>query len=419
MLINPPTWTQNGKYTAEQDRRLVGAIVRTEGVANATSLVPKVVANSRTVSIGSGGAYIEGDYGQSGGSGMYFSYNDGAYEVAIPTAGTLARYDLIVLRIYDSSVSGSINEARLEVISGTAASSPRIPSVPLSAIAIGAVRVNKGTTNIQAADLSDQRTIAQLNGGVLGNVDTGQASRLNQTASPTNPVLITGKGNPESLQISTGSGFKPVGGSEIVGRSNELPKSAPEGSIVTASRDGRTYQMANGRWKLVAGWGPNVVIGRTADGSFTGPYIGGMLLNTGNTTGWGDEVPRSSDDYATYFSMVKGTTGTKLAKAGGITFKRPGMYHVEFMYHVVGLRAGTRVRGRLSGPGITHFSAADRQYNSSQITKGEEKIVSTSGTISVTNTNNATHGKIVPWVSTSAPVTLSTVIMKVELQYEF
>ncbi len=62
MLINPPTWTQNGSYTAEQDRRLIGAIVRTEGVANASSMVPTVVSNSRQVSISAGGAYINGDY---------------------------------------------------------------------------------------------------------------------------------------------------------------------------------------------------------------------------------------------------------------------------------------------------------------------------------------------------------------------
>lgn len=419
MLINPPTWTQNGKYTAEQDRRLVGSIVRTEGVANASSLVPKVVANSRAVSIGSGGAYINGDYGKSGGGGMYFSYNDGAYEVAIPSAGSLSRYDLIVLRIYDSSVSGSVNEARIEVISGTPAASPRIPSVPLSAIAIAAVRVNKGTTGVQSSDLSDQRTIAQMNGGVQGNVDTSQASRLNQIATPTNPVLITQRSNPESLQMSTGGGFRPVGGAEIVGTKSDLPKSAPEGTMATATKEGRTYQMKDGRWKMIAGWGPHVVIGRTPDGKYTGPYIGGMLLNTGNTTGWGDEVPRSSSDYSTYFSVVKGTTGTNVSKAGGIVFRRPGMYHVEFMYHVVGLRAGTRLRGRLSGPGISQFTAADRQYNSSLITKGEEKIVSTSGTISVTNTNKSTHGKIVPWVSPSSSVTLSTIIMKAELQYEF
>ena len=66
MLINPPTWTQNGSYTAEQDRRLIGAIVRTEGIANASSMVPTVVSNSRQISISAGGAYVNGDYAQTG-----------------------------------------------------------------------------------------------------------------------------------------------------------------------------------------------------------------------------------------------------------------------------------------------------------------------------------------------------------------
>lgn len=419
MLINPPTWTQNGSYSAEQDRQLIGALVRTEGIANASSMKPTVIANSRQVSIGAGGAYITGDYAQAGGGGMYFSYNDGAQEVAIPVASALARYDLIVLRIYDSGVSGSVNEARFDVVSGTPAVSPRIPAIPRSAIAICAVKVNAGSSQLQSSNLSDQRAIAQLNGNVSGSVYSAQESKLNQVASPTNPVLITKASDPSTLQMSTGGGFQSVGSSLIFTDKSDFPRTSAEGAIATSRRDGRTFQFRDGVWKFVWGWGPHVVIGRTADGSYSGPYLGGMLLNTGNTTGWNDEVPKSSSDYATYFSMVKGTTGTNLARAGGLTFRRPGMYHVEYMYHVVGQRAGTQVRGRLTGPGISHFTAADRQYNSSIIGKGEEKIVSTSGTVSVTNTNKATHGKLVPWVSVSAPVTFSTLILKVELQYEF
>ena len=420
MLINPPTWTQNGTYTAEQDRRLVGALVRTEGVVNISSMVPKVISGSRQVSISDGGAYIHGDYAQAGGGGTYFVYNDGAHEVAIPVAGTLDRYDLIVLRIYDSAVSGSVNEARFDVVSGTPAASPRIPAVPRSSIPIAAVKVNAGATQLWIASLTDQRVIAQMNGTVTGNVPNVQQTKLNQLASPSNPILITPESSPADLQISTGGGFQSVGSSQVYYAYSDFPKSASEGTIATATGTGRTYQMRDSRWKVMSGWGPHIVAGRTADVSYSGPYIGGLLINTGNTTGWNDEVPTSSSDYSTYFSLVKGTTGTNLARAGGITFRRPGMYHVEYMYHVVGVRSGsTQVRGRLTGPGISQFSAADRQYNSSTVAKGEEKIVSTSGTISVTNTNKTTHGKIVPWLSASAPLTLSTVILKVELQYEF
>lgn len=421
MLINPPTWTQNGSYTAEQDRRLIGAIVRTEGIANASSMVPTVVSNSRQISISAGGAYVDGDYAQTGagGGGMYFSYNDGAFEVALPVAGTIPRYDLIVLRIYDSAVTGSVNEARFEVVTGTPAASPRIPSVPGSAIAIAAVKINPGTTQVQKSDLSDQRTIAQFNGTISGNVSTSQETRLNQAASPTNPVLITQAGSTNDLKISTGSGFQSVGGSDIYHSASDLPKSASEGTIATILKTGRTYQYRENSWKLFSGWGPYITVGRTADSAHTGPYVGGLLLNAGSTSGWGDEVPKSSGDYSSYYTIVKGTSGSSLAKAGGINFKRPGKYHVEMRYQVIGRVNGTGVRSRMSAPGVSQFTAADNQENYVLLGKGQEHTISTSGTIIVSNTSGSTHGKLVPWMRTTAAVTLSTVLLRVEMEYEF
>lgn len=421
MLINPPTWTQNGSYTAEQDRRLIGAIVRTEGVANASSMVPTVVSNSRQVSISAGGAYINGDYAQTGagGGGMYFSYNDGAFEVALPVSGTVARYDLIVLRIYDSAVTGSVNEARFEVVTGTPAASPRIPSVPGSAIAIAAVKINPGTTQIQKSDISDQRTIAQFNGTISGNVSTSQASRLNQVASPTNPVLITQAGSTNDLKISTGSGFQSVGGSDIYYGMADLPRSATEGTIATLRATGRTYQYRQDSWKMFSGWGPYITVGRTADSSHTGPYVGGIILNAGSPSSWGDEVPKSSGDYSSYYTIVKGTSGSSLAKAGGIYFKKPGKYHVEMRYQVIGRVNGTGIRSRMSAPGVAQFTAADNQENYVLLGKGQEHTITTSGTIVVTNTSGKTHGKLVPWLRTTAAVTLSTLLLKVEMEYEF
>lgn len=419
MLINPPIWTQNGQYTAEHDRQLIGSIVRSEGVSDASSMRATVISNSRQISIGAGGAYINGDYANAGGGGKYFSYNDGAHEVAIPVPGTQSRYDLVVLRIFDSAVSGSANEARFEVIRGTQAGSPRIPAVPRSAIAICAVRVNPGATHLQSSNLSDQRTIAQFNGGVTGNVTAVQETKLNQVASPSNPILITRTNEPGAMKLSTGGGFQTIGASQVYYRDTEMPKTAPEGTIASSRGDGRTYIMRDRKWRFFAGWGPHIVIGRTRDSSHVGPYIGGIALNTGNTTGWGSETPRSSSDYAKYFSVTGGSTGTTLSRAGGANIRIPGMYHVEYRYQVRGLRAGTAIRSRVAAPGVTYFSAADNMENYDVIGRGEEKTMSSSSTISVTNTNNATHGKIIPWLRTSTAVTLSTVIMKIELLYEF
>lgn len=427
MLINPPTWTQNGSYTAEQDRRLIGAIIRTEGVANSSSMVPRIVANSRQVTISAGGAYVNGDYAHTGagGGGMYFSYNDGAFEVVLPVAGTIARYDLIVLRIYDSAVSGSINEARFEVVTGTPSESPRIPAVPGSAIAIAAVKINPGTTQIQASDLSDQRTIAQFNGTITGNVDTAQASRLNQIATPTNPVLITQAGSANDLKISTGSGFKSVGGSDIYHGMADLPRSATEGTIATLRATGRTYQYREGSWKMFSGWGPYITIGRSSlvDVHTGGPYIGALKLNAGASAaypgGWEDEVPQSSGDYASYYSFVEGTSGPTLSRGGGINLLRPGKYHVEARYRVRGRVNGTGVHTRLTAPGVDPFTSADNQEHYITINKDQEFIITSSSTVVATKTSGSTHGKILPRLTTSAPVTLLTVLLRVEMEYEF
>lgn len=421
MLINPPIWTQNGRYTAEHDRRLIGGLVRSEGVADTTSMRATAVSNSRQVSIGAGGAYINGDYDQAGGGGMYFGYNDGAHEVAIPVPGSSARYDLIVLRVYDSAVSGSTNEVRFDVITGTESTSPRIPAVPRSAIAICAVRTAPGATVVRDIDIADQRTVAQLNGGVTGNVDYTQQTKLNQVASPSNPILITRDNDPNTLQLSTGGGFQTIGGSQVYYQESEVPRSAPEGTIATSRAAGRTYQMRDGKWRFFAGWGPNITVGRTLDHySYLGPYLGGVALNTGNTTGWGDETPRSSSDYATYFSVTGGSSGTSISRAGGVTLRIPGMYHVEYRYQVRTTRAGTAVRSRIAGPGIGHFTAADNMEQYTVIQgRNEEHTFSNSSTISVTNTNKSTHGKIIPWLRTSSPVRMMTFIMKIELLYEF
>lgn len=417
MLTNPPIWTQNGRYTAEHDRRLIGGLVRSEGVSDTSSMRATVVANSRQVSIGSGGAYINGDFAQTGGGGMYFSYNDGAQQVAIPSAGTQPRYDLVVLRIYDSAVSGATNEARFEVIRGTQAGSPRIPAVPRSAIAICAVRVNTGATHLQSGNISDQRTIAQTNGGVTGNVTSTQATKLNQVASPSNPILITRSSAPGTMELSTGDGFQTVGSSQV--HRYAIPKSASEGTIATSRSEGRTYQMRDGRWRFFSGWGPFITVGLTRDTTHVGPYIGGIILNTGNTTGWGAETPRSATDYSQYFSVVRGTSGSTISRAGGVNILTPGQYQVEFRYQARAIRAGTAIRSRIGAPGVGHFTAADNQEMYNIVGKGQESTISTSSTVTVTNTNSKIEGKIIPWVRASSPITLSTILMKVELIYEF
>ena len=423
MLVNPPLWTQNGTYSAEQDRSLIEAMVRTEGVVNTTSMVPTVITNSRQVSIGAGGAYVKGDYATSGGRGMYFIYNNGSHEVTLPVAETQPRYDLVVLRIYDSAVSGSVNEGRFEVVRGTPASSPRIPSTPSTAIPIAAVLSPAGSTQLQTNNLSDQRTVAQSNGTVVGNVDSGQSTRLNQLATPGSPVLITTKENPSQLYISTGSGFQSVGSSTVINQQSDLPSSAPDGVIYTSKKDGRTYQRRDNIWKFFNGWGPFITVGRTDKRTYLGPYVGSLLVNGPSNYNWGDEPLKSSSDYSTYFSLLRGTNAQEQAdgaKAGGVTIKRPGKYHVEMKFRLYGKSSNTHVRSRLQNIGASpNFTSVDNQENFGVITKDEEYYVHSNSTVILQEPGSKEYTKLVPFIRTSKPVDLQVCVMRVELEYEF
>src|SRR5699024_3624738 len=241
-----------------------------------------------------------------------------------------------------------------------------------------------------------------------------------QLASPSNPILITPESSPADLQISTGGGFSSIGSSQVYYKRSEFPKTATEGTIATSRYEGRTYQMREGRWMFFSGWGPYVSIGRTADDtSHLGQYVGGLVLNAGSPSSWGNEVPKSSPDYSEYFGLVRGTSGKSLSRAGGVTLRKPGQYHVEYRYQVRAHRNGTAVRSRISAPGVSQFSAIDNQEHYTMINKGEESTVTTSSTVTVSNTNKSTHGKIVPWLRSSSPVILSTILLRVELTYEF
>ncbi len=158
--VQPPVFLQGDitaphpTYNAKPFRRGMMGWVGSEGVArftgdfdlkvtelNATGVPP-------TVSVGRGGAYIQGD--ETLGQGMYFVYNDAAKTINMPARpGSGTRTDIIVARVKDTAEGNTGDTWAIEAIQGT--------TLPNSAIKLADVLVPSGTTAINVIDVPRQK----------------------------------------------------------------------------------------------------------------------------------------------------------------------------------------------------------------------------------------------------------------------
>lgn len=93
--------------------------------------------------------------------GAYYCYNDdsaGVVNLTISASNpTNPRIDLVVAQVQDAAYSGSSNNWQLAVVTGTAAASPTIPTLPASCVPLALVWVPANAANIVAADILDVR----------------------------------------------------------------------------------------------------------------------------------------------------------------------------------------------------------------------------------------------------------------------
>ena len=195
-LRTPPSWLQNGSHTAENDRlTTTGSLWGVSGVVRSADLA--VTASSgMTLSVASGWAAIIGTYQTN--MGTYMAYNDGAANATITTAdATNPRIDLVCITVNDEAYSGSLNSVAINVVKGTAAGSPSVPSTPTNSIALAQVAVAAGATTISSGNITDVRTRAQI----VEPTFTSAAS----TSVPVRIQLNTGQ-TANALQIINSSG---------------------------------------------------------------------------------------------------------------------------------------------------------------------------------------------------------------------
>jgi hypothetical protein len=169
-IHTPPSWLQNGSHPAENDRLTTQALWATTGIINASSLA--VRANSpvgMSVITASGWAAIVGDIQPA--MGTYIGYNDDDVVLTIATANpTNPRIDVVCMTVNDSYYTGSTDNVILQVIQGTAATSPTPPAIPDNSIALANVAVGAAVTSINSGNITDQRVLVTSNVPVSGDI---------------------------------------------------------------------------------------------------------------------------------------------------------------------------------------------------------------------------------------------------------
>jgi hypothetical protein len=169
-LRTPPSWLQNGSHPAENDRLTTQALWATTGIIKSTSLA--VTQNSpvgMSVIIAGGWAAIVGT--TQANMGTYVGYNDADTVVAITTANpTNPRIDLICMTVQDAYYTGAQNNVIFQVVAGTPASSPVVPSVPANSIALAEVAVAAGALSITTGNITDRRVLVTTNIPEVGDI---------------------------------------------------------------------------------------------------------------------------------------------------------------------------------------------------------------------------------------------------------
>lgn len=118
------------------------------------------------VIVASGVMFVPGS--EDANQGCYCCQNDGNVTLAINTAhGSLPRKDAIVARVNDAGYSGATNTWSLATITGTAASSPALPTLPNNNLLLAEVNVAAGASSISNANIVDRRPLLAAAGGII------------------------------------------------------------------------------------------------------------------------------------------------------------------------------------------------------------------------------------------------------------
>lgn len=264
-----PIFLQAGSHPAEETRIMLGGLLGAatgsfsggvaasdpaHGVVRSTDLaVSQNGTPDMSVNVATGGCFIRGT--QSANQGAYHLWNDATVNVAIATSNpTNPRRDLIVAVVRDAYYSGADNDARVIVVTGTAAASPVDPTLPANALVLARVSVAANASSITTANITDLRPLASVRDQVPAFASSTE--RTTAIPSPYTGQLsaITAADTTNGIQQYNGSAWR-------------LPWSLPWGFIGSTTRTTSfaatnaniiTYSLAaiaNRRYRITAGAG--------------------------------------------------------------------------------------------------------------------------------------------------------------------
>lgn len=154
VLPVPPTWLQNGSYSARMDRSILDVIF-TEGVIGNAFEVTAQSPASLSVDIGVGRAIVTGS--DQPYQGKYLVTLESSISIVLPpspSSGT--RIDMVVLEVNDPTAGGPAGDNAVIDVRTLA---------PLTSTGIVLAQIARtvGQTTIQAADITDVRPISSTN----------------------------------------------------------------------------------------------------------------------------------------------------------------------------------------------------------------------------------------------------------------
>lgn len=164
-IWDPGIMTSNAgtpSYSAKELRFYLAAEDRTEGSKRPTHLKvsQRGAGANMSVDVAAGDAIVQGD--DSSNQGRYAGRVDATYNLTGFTApsGSNQRYDLVVLKMNDPDDGGSAGRnATIERVTGTAATSPTVPSTPASALLLAIVGpFTSSTTSVTTSMIHDAQS---------------------------------------------------------------------------------------------------------------------------------------------------------------------------------------------------------------------------------------------------------------------
>lgn len=167
--ISPPVFIQAGSHPAASVRQAFkGLLGQRGGLMHPNHLL--VSANgtpNMSVNVAEGQVAIPGT--ENTYQGIYLCEAQGTTNLAIGAAAANPRYDLVVARIRDAAyATGPSSTFTLEVVAGTPAASPTVPTAPANSWVLAEVYVGASVPSITAPNITDRRTTRTGQYGLAG-----------------------------------------------------------------------------------------------------------------------------------------------------------------------------------------------------------------------------------------------------------